>query len=65
LQYFAGFTVGGVPGSFHGISLGLNGIIEDMIQKCDYSTIENVNFKNFAGKVLKSVDLNLGTVFLI
>ncbi len=40
-----------------GISLGLNGIIDDMIQKCDYSTIENVNFKNFAGKVLKSVEV--------
>lgn len=33
-----------------GTSLGLNGIIEDMINKCDYSTIDGVDFKKLATK---------------
>ena len=40
-----------------GTSLGLNGIIEDMIQKCDYSTIEGVDFKNFPSKKLTSYEM--------
>lgn len=39
-----------------GTSLGLNGIIEDMIQKCDYSTIEGVDFKSLAGKNLSAYE---------
>jgi methylmalonyl-CoA mutase len=35
-----------------GIALGLSGIIDDMIHKCDYSTIEGVDFKKLAGKTL-------------
>ena len=35
-----------------GTSLGLNGIIDDMIAKCDYSTLDGVDFKSFAGKKL-------------
>jgi isobutyryl-CoA mutase len=33
-----------------GTALGLNGIIEDMINKCDYSTIDNVDFKSLSTK---------------
>ncbi len=33
-----------------GTALGLNGIIEDMINKCDYSTIDNVDFKTLSTK---------------
>jgi methylmalonyl-CoA mutase len=40
-----------------GISLGLNGIIDDMIQKCDYSTIDDVPFKEFSGKILPSYEI--------
>ncbi|MFP5385005.1 MAG: fused isobutyryl-CoA mutase/GTPase IcmF [Bacteriovoracia bacterium] len=40
-----------------GTQLGLNGIIEDMIQKCDYSTIEEVDFKSFSGKKLKAYEM--------
>jgi methylmalonyl-CoA mutase len=40
-----------------GTSLGLNGIIEDMILKCDYSTIEGVNFIAMAGKKLTSYEI--------
>lgn len=39
-----------------GTSLGLNGIIEDMIQKCDYSTIEGVDFKSLSGKKLSAYE---------
>ena len=35
-----------------GTALGLNGIIEDMINKCDYSTIDDVDFKKLADKKL-------------
>lgn len=35
-----------------GTSLGLNGIIDDMIAKCDYSTLDDVDFKSLAGKKL-------------
>ena len=37
-----------------GMSLGLNGIIDDMIAKCDYSTIDEVDFKSFANKNLSA-----------
>ncbi|MGE3611265.1 MAG: fused isobutyryl-CoA mutase/GTPase IcmF [Bacteriovoracaceae bacterium] len=40
-----------------GISLGLNGIIDDMIQKSDYSTIDQVDFKKFEGKVLSNYEV--------
>lgn len=40
-----------------GTSLGLNGIIEDMINKCDYSTIENTDFKKLAGKKLSAYEM--------
>jgi methylmalonyl-CoA mutase len=40
-----------------GISLGLNGIIDDMIQRCDYSTIEKINFKSLGSKSLNSFEL--------
>lgn len=40
-----------------GTSLGLNGIIEDMIQKCDYSTIEKTDFKTLANKPLSSYEM--------
>lgn len=35
-----------------GTSLGLNGIIDDMIAKCDYSTLDGVDFKSYIGKKL-------------
>ncbi len=40
-----------------GTALGLNGIIDDMIAKCDYSTIDGVEFKKFEGKVLSSFEM--------
>ncbi len=40
-----------------GTSLGLNGIIDDMIQKCDYSTIEKTDFKSLENKQLGSVEV--------
>lgn len=40
-----------------GTSLGLNGIIDDMIAKCDYSTIDDVDFKNLQGKNLSSYEM--------
>ena len=40
-----------------GTSLGLNGIIEDMINKCDYSTIEAVDFKKFESKNLSTYEI--------
>jgi len=40
-----------------GTALGLNGIIEDMINKCDYSTIDNVDFKKFQGKKLTPYEM--------
>ena len=39
-----------------GTSLGLNGIIDDMIQKCDYSTLDGVDFKSFANKKLSAYE---------
>lgn len=39
-----------------GTALGLNGIIEDMIQKCDYSTIDEIDFSKFPGKKLSSFE---------
>lgn len=40
-----------------GTALGLNGIIEDMINKCDYSTIDGVDFKKLAGKKLSQYEM--------
>lgn len=40
-----------------GTALGLNGIIEDMIQKCDYSTIDGVDFKSLASKKLTPYEM--------
>jgi isobutyryl-CoA mutase len=40
-----------------GTALGLNGIIEDMINKCDYSTLAAVDFKALAGAALSAYDM--------
>ncbi|HXH73669.1 MAG TPA: fused isobutyryl-CoA mutase/GTPase IcmF [Bacteriovoracaceae bacterium] len=40
-----------------GTQLGLNGIIEDMINKCDFSTIDGVDFKSLAGKKLTPYEM--------
>ena len=40
-----------------GTSLGLNGIIDDMINKCDYSTIDEVDFKALASKKLSQYEM--------
>ncbi len=40
-----------------GMSLGLEGIINDMIERSKYSTIENVDFNNLKGKVLTSKEI--------
>lgn len=39
-----------------GIALGLNGIIDDMIQKCDYSTVDDVDFKSLQSKKLTAYE---------
>ncbi len=40
-----------------GTALGLNGIIDDMIAKCDYSTIDDFDFKKLPGKKLSSYEM--------
>lgn len=40
-----------------GTALGLNGIIDDMINKCDFSTIEGVDFKKFTDKKLTAYEM--------
>lgn len=40
-----------------GTALGLNGIIDDMLAKCDYSTIDGVDFKKLADKKLTSFEM--------
>ena len=40
-----------------GTSLGLNGIIDDMINKCDYSTLESTDFKVLGGKQLSAYEM--------
>ncbi len=40
-----------------GTALGLGGIIDDMINKCDYSTIDDVDFKKLADKKLSSYEM--------
>lgn len=40
-----------------GIALGLNGIIEDMIKKCDYSTLEGIDFGKLSGKNLSPFEI--------
>lgn len=47
-----------------GTALGLNGIIEDMISKCDYSTIDNVNFKKLSEKKLTSYEMGKVITFI-
>lgn len=41
-----------------GMEIGLNGIIEDMISKSTYSTLENINFKNFNLKNLTDREIS-------
>jgi methylmalonyl-CoA mutase len=40
-----------------GTALGLNGIIDDMIAKCDYSTLEGVDFSKFATKKISAYEM--------
>ena len=40
-----------------GTSLGLNGIIDDMIQKCDYSTTDGIEFKTLKDKKLSAYEI--------
>jgi methylmalonyl-CoA mutase len=40
-----------------GTSLGLNGIIDDMIQKCDYSTLDGIKMEGWSNKKLASYDI--------
>ena len=40
-----------------GTSLGLNGIIDDMINKCDYSTLDQTDFKKLAGAKLSAYEI--------
>lgn len=40
-----------------GTSLGLNGIIDDMINKCDYDTIDGVDFKKLENKKLTAYEM--------
>lgn len=40
-----------------GTALGLNGIIDDMLAKCDYSTIEKTDFKSLSNKKLTSSEM--------
>jgi isobutyryl-CoA mutase len=47
-----------------GTSLGLNGIIDDMIQKCDYSTIDDVDFKALANKKLTQYEMGKVITFI-
>jgi len=46
-----------IYGPQDGTALGLNGIIDDMINKCDYSTIDGVNFNEFASKKLNDYQI--------
>lgn len=41
-----------------GMKLGLEGIIDDMIEKSTYSTIENVDFSKLAGKTLPKFEVS-------
>lgn len=47
-----------------GTSLGLNGIIDDMINKCDYSTLDNVDFKTLANKKLTAYQVGKVITFI-
>lgn len=47
-----------------GTALGLNGIIEDMINKCDYSTIDDVDFKKLANKKLTQYEIGKVITFI-
>lgn len=40
-----------------GTALGLNGIIDDMINKCDYSTIDDFDFEKMADKKLTPYEM--------
>ena len=41
-----------------GMTLGLNGIIDDMIEKSNYSTLEDIDFKPLAKKELTNYELS-------
>ncbi len=41
-----------------GMKLGLNGIIDDMIQRSTYSTLENINFENYTSSELSLVEIS-------
>jgi methylmalonyl-CoA mutase len=47
-----------------GTALGLNGIIEDMIAKCDYSTIDDVDFKALSQKKLTPYEVGKIITFI-
>jgi methylmalonyl-CoA mutase len=47
-----------------GTALGLNGIIDDMINKCDYSTIDNIDFNKLANKKLENFELGKVITFI-
>jgi methylmalonyl-CoA mutase len=47
-----------------GTSLGLNGIIDDMINKCEYSTLDNVDFKALANKKLSAYEVGKVITFI-
>jgi len=47
-----------------GTALGLNGIIDDMIEKCDYSTIDGVDFKDLSQKKLSAYEMGKIITFI-
>ncbi len=47
-----------------GIALGLNGIIDDMIAKCDYSTLDGVDFKKLSTKELSPYEMGKIITFI-
>jgi methylmalonyl-CoA mutase len=53
-----------IYGPADGTALGLNGIIDDMINKCDYSTIDGVDFKTLATKKLTAYETAKVITFL-
>ncbi len=53
-----------IYGPADGTALGLNGIIEDMINKCDYSTIDGVDFKALSTKKLSAYETAKVITFL-
>lgn len=47
-----------------GMKLGLEGIIDDMITKATFSTIDNVDFKKYEGKILNKSELSKVITFI-